>query len=217
MSGRPVSQLEDRTRWADFQPMRIGRRWMVTPSWLDLAVEPPLLPIRLDPGSVFGRGDHPTTRLCLLALERHLKPGAAVLDLGTGTGILAIAAAKIGSGRVLAVDTDAEAVRVAQVNAALNGVASIVRMEKGSLAQVRAGQWDLAQADVVIANILAHVIITFFEQGLAQAITPKGLLVVSGILHSQTPEIRARLQWHGLELMAEERLAEWSCMIVRSV
>ena len=90
-------------------------------------------------------------------------------------------------------------------------------MEKGSLAQVRAGQWDLAQADVVIANILAHVIITFFEQGLAQAITPKGLLVVSGILHSQTPEIRARLQWHGLELMAEERLAEWSCMIVRSV
>jgi ribosomal protein L11 methyltransferase len=190
---------------------------MVIPPQLDLAVEPPLISVRIDPGSAFGTGRHPTTQLCLMAIERHLKPGAVVMDLGTGTGILAIAAAKLDAGRVLAVDTDAEAVRVAQENVAVNGVASRVRVELGSLPQVRAGQWDITQAHVVVANILAHVIVGFFEHGLAQAVAPKGLLIVSGILHSQTPEIRARLPWHGLALLAEERMAEWSCLIARPI
>jgi ribosomal protein L11 methylase PrmA len=75
----------------------------------------------------------------------------------------------------------------------------------------------MVQANLVIANILAHVIVNFFEHGLAQAVAPKGLLIVSGILHSQTPEIRARLQWHGLDLLAEERIAEWSCLIARPI
>lgn len=212
-----MSQLEERVRRADLQPVRVGRRWMVIPPQLDLAVEPPLIPVRIDPGSAFGTGRHPTTQLCLMAIERHLKPGAVVMDLGTGTGILAIAAAKLDAGRVLAVDTDAEAVRVAQENVAVNGVASQVRVELGSLPQVRAGQWDITQAHVVVANILAHVIVGFFEHSLAQAVAPKGLLIVSGILHSQTPEIRARLQWHGLALLAEERIAEWSCLIARPI
>jgi ribosomal protein L11 methyltransferase len=190
---------------------------MVMPAQLDLAVEPPLLPIRIDPGSAFGTGHHPTTQLCLMAIERHLAPGATVLDLGTGTGILAIAAARLGAGHVLAVDTDAEAVRVARQNLALNDVANIVRVETGSLPQVRSGQWDIAQADLVVANILAHVIVGFFEHGLVQSMAPGGLLIVSGFLRSQTPDIRARLQWHRLELVAEERMAEWSCLIVRLI
>lgn len=204
-------------RRAEMQPLRVGRRWMVMPAQLELAVEPPLLPIRIDAGSAFGTGHHPTTRLCLMAIERHLPSGATVLDLGTGTGILAIAAARLGAERVLAVDSDAEAVRVARQNLARNDVASSVRVETGSLPQVRSGHWNLAQADLVVANILAHVIVGFFEQGLAQAVAPEGLLVVSGILRSQTPAIRASLHWHGLELVAEERLAEWSCLIARPI
>lgn len=204
-------------RRVELQPLRVGRRWVVMPPQLDLAIEPPLIPLRIDPGSAFGTGRHPTTRLCLMAIERHLTPGAVTMDLGTGTGILAIAAAKIGAGRVLAVDTDAEAVRVARQNVAANSVGEIVRVETGSLPQVRAGQWDIARADLVVANILAHVLVAFFEQNLVQAVTPQGLLVVSGILHSQTPEIRARLPWHGLELVAEERSQEWSCVIARSI
>lgn len=199
------------------QPLRVGRRWIVLPAQLDLAVEPPLLPIRIDAGSAFGTGHHPTTQLCLMALDRHLLPGADVLDLGTGTGILAIAAAKMKAGQVLAVDSDAEAVRVARQNAAYNDVASVVRVEAGSLPEVLSGQWHRTQAHLVVANILAHVIVSFFEQGLAQAVAPGGLLIVSGILHSQTPDIRARLPWHGMELIAQERLAQWSCLIARPV
>jgi ribosomal protein L11 methyltransferase len=185
------------------------------PAQLDLAVEPPLLPIRIDPGSAFGTGHHPTTRLCLMAIERHLAPGATVLDLGTGTGILAIAAAQLGAGHVLAVDTDAEAARVAWQNVVLNDAASTVRVETGSLPEVRSGQWSITRADLVVANILAHVIVGFFEHGLAQSVAPGGLLIVSGFLRSQTPGIRACLPWHSLELVAEERMAEWSCLIVR--
>jgi len=210
-----VSQLEEHMRRTELQPLRVGRRWMVIPARLDLVVEPPLIPLRLDPGSAFGAGDHPTTQLCLLAIERHLTPGATVMDLGTGTGVLAIAAAKLEASRVLAVDTDAEAVRVARENVVHNGVASRVRVEQGSLLEACAGHRGPGQADLVIANILAHVIVTFFEQGLAQTITPEGLLVISGILHSQTPAIRARLSWHGLKLVAQERLAEWCCVIAR--
>lgn len=199
------------------QPLRVGRRWMVLPAQHDLAVEPPLVPLRIDAGSAFGTGHHPTTQLCLMAIERHLPPGADVLDLGTGTGILAIAAAKMKAGQVLAVDSDAEAVRVARQNAAHNDVASVVRVEAGSLPEVLSGQWHRTQARLVVANILAHVIVNFFEQGLAQAVAPGGLLIVSGILHSQTPDIRARLPWHGMELIAQERLAQWSCLIARPV
>ncbi len=188
---------------------------MVIPAQLDLDVEPPLIPLRIDPGSAFGTGRHPTTQLCLKAIERHLTPGAVVMDLGTGTGILAIAAAKLGASQVLAVDIDAEAVRVARQNVAANGVDEIVRVETGSLPQVQTGQWGGAQANLVVANILAHVIVASFEQGLAQAVAPQGLLVVSGILHPQTPEIRARLQWHGLTLMADEKMADWSCVIAQ--
>jgi ribosomal protein L11 methyltransferase len=198
-----------------FQPFRVGRRLMVVPAWLNPPLEPDRLPIRLDPGRAFGDGMHPTTQLCLRALERHLQPGMPVLDLGTGTGILSIAAARLGAGPVLAVDTDPEAVEVARRNVAANHLAGRIRVEQGSLAETLAAQWGPAQAPLVIANILTGILLDFFEHDFVQAVTPGGLLILSGIVITQTPEIRARLLWHQLKQLAQERLEDWVCIIAR--
>jgi ribosomal protein L11 methyltransferase len=138
----------------------------------------------------------------------------SVLDLGTGTGILAIAAAKLGAAHVLAVDIDRESVRIARENAVANQVAETIAVEEGSLDMVLAAG-DLKPASLVIANILAHVIVRFLEQGLGRTIAPGGLLILSGILRTQTPEIYAALQAHGLERLAQEQVDEWVCVIAR--
>ena len=206
---------ENRPHNPRFGPRRIGRRLMVVPAWLDPPLEPGVLPIRLDPGGAFGDGLHPTTELCLRALERHLRPGWAVVDLGTGTGILSIAAARLGASAVLAVDTDPGAVQVARLNVEANGLSGQIRVEQGSLAETLESRWGIAHAPLVVANILNHVLLDFFEHDFAQAVTPGGLQILSGILITQTPEIRARLQWHQLKLLAQERLDEWVCIIAQ--
>jgi ribosomal protein L11 methyltransferase len=199
-------------------PRRIGRRFFVTPADVSTAspkAAPEQIRLRIDPGAAFGDGAHPTTQLCLAAVDRHLQPGTPLIDLGAGTGILSIAAAKLGARPILAVDIDPEAVRVARANVALNQVADQVRVDQGSLAEVLAGRYGLAQAPLVVANILAHVLVAFFAHGLADTVTPGGLLILSGILRTQGPELRARLGWHGLTLVAEEKKEEWLCLIAR--
>ena len=194
-------------------PQPIGRRFLVVPA----ALPPPetdRIVLHIDAGTAFGDGAHPTTQLCLAALERHCRPGA-LIDLGAGTGILAIAAAKLGAAPVLAVDIDATSVEIARANVERNGVTGAVRAEEGSLADVLAGRYGMAQAPVVVANILAHVLVDFFANGLVETVAPGGLLILSGVLRTQGPELRARLGWHGLALAAEERRDDWLCMIAR--
>lgn len=202
-------------RGAKFQPVRVGRRLLVLPAWLDVSPESEVIPIRLNLGEAFGNGAHPTTRLCLTALERHLTPGAFVLDLGTGTGILGIAAAKLGAGSVLAVDIDPEAVRVARKNVEANLAADKMRVEQGSCDTVLAGRWSISQFHLVVANILTNVIVDLFEQGLAETVSPGGLIILSGILRTQILDIRASLQWHGMSELAVERLEDWVCVIAK--
>lgn len=215
----PKYQTVAEADWAEawkvnFHPLRLGRRLMIVPAWLNPPLEPDDIPIRIDPGMAFGTGTHPTTQLCLAAIEKHLRPGQAVLDLGTGSGILSVAAAKLGAGPILALDIDAEAVRVARENTALNGVADRIQIEEGSLAEILAGRFSF-QAELVVANILARVIIMLLEQGLAQAVKPGGLLMVSGILDSQAYEVRAALKAQELTVLAEERLEDWVAIIAR--
>ena len=188
---------------------------LIVPAEMEPPPDPNLITIQIDAGGAFGSGTHPTTQLCLQALERHLVPGASLLDLGTGTGILSIAAAKLGAGPILALDIDPEAVRVARKNVALNQVADKIRVEEGSLVQVLSGEFEFSQTPLVVANILAGVIADFFEQGLTRVLTPGGWLILSGVLLTQTPEIRARLQWHGLKQLAQEQLDDWVCIIAR--
>lgn len=212
-------------------PLIVGRRLVVLPASSEQPAAPNLIVLRIDPGAAFGDGAHPTTQLCLAAVERQLREmarsgdrtsglgdaGPALIDLGAGTGILSIAAAKLGAAPVLAVDIDADAVRVARANVARNHVGESVRVEQGSLADVLAGRHGLTRAPLVVANILAHVLVDFFAHGLVKTVTPGGLLILSGILRTQGPEIRACLGWHGLTLVAEEQREGWLCVIARAM
>jgi ribosomal protein L11 methyltransferase len=200
---------------ANFHPIRVGKRLIVIPAWLDPPLAVDDVPVRLDPGMAFGTGTHPTTQLCLAAIERHLTPAMPVIDVGTGSGILAIAAAKLGSGRVLAVDIDEAAVRVARENVVANGVAEGVRVEQGSVAELRAGRFGVQAASLVVANILARTIIALLDEGLAQLAVPGGLLIVSGILDSQAYEVTAALKQHDCVCLAQEHIEDWVAILAR--
>jgi [LSU ribosomal protein L11P]-lysine N-methyltransferase (EC 2.1.1.-) len=151
----------------------------------------------------FGTGTHPTTQMCLLALEDTVHPGARVLDLGTGSGILAIAAAKLGAGRVLALDTDPQAVTVARENVHRNGVADRVRVARGSLAQA------VGRFDVVAVNILARVLVEMAEGGLARHLAPEGRLIAAGLLVGQEEQVRDAFERAGLTVIGRRQMDDW--------
>ncbi len=192
-----------------FYVRHVGRRLVIVPSWRRYQPKPGEVVLDLDPGMAFGTGVHPTTRLCLQLLERHLRPGATVLDLGTGSGILAIAAAKLGAGRVLAVDVDAIAARVAAENVARNAVAATVRVEHGELAQVP----STARFDLVLANINLRVIRAVLPD-LARHLAPAGRAVLSGVLREHEPTLRAAVAEAGLTVRERRREGDWLALAV---
>lgn len=189
--------------------LRIGEHMVIQPSWLEYRPRPQDVVIRLDPGMAFGTGLHPTTQLCLCALEEYLQPGMDVLDLGTGSGILAIAAAKLKARSVLAVDNDQQAVRVAGNNMVTNHVQEIVRVKKGSLPQVTGGY------DLVVVNILARVILEMMESGLPQHIRTGGTLIGAGITVDQVSDVAAAFERGGLELIDQRQSGDWVSLVAR--
>jgi len=198
------------TAWREqFTMLYVGQRLVIKPTWLGYSPAPHEIVIELDPGMAFGTGLHPTTRQCLLALEEHRRPGMSVLDLGTGSGILAIAAAKLGAQTVLALDTDATAVKVAQDNVYTNQVQEQVTVVQGSLAEVT-GQFDL-----VLVNILARVIIELVAQGLLDHLKPGAFIVTAGIIEDQAPAVEEALRHRGVTIV--ERLVErdWVSLLGR--
>lgn len=185
---------------AQFEPIRVSERLWIVPSWHE-APDPNALVLVLDPGMAFGTGSHPTTRLCLEWLERVVTPGAAILDYGCGSGILAIAAAKLGATSVLGVDIDLQAVTAAQANAERNQVSA--RFDDS--ARQLNGQFD-----IVVANILANPL-----KALAPAITghvrPGGRLALSGILTEQADELISIYAPYILLGIADNREG-WVCL-----
>lgn len=172
----------------EYQPLAIGRRLMVIPSWS--APEPgERLVVRLEPGMAFGTGAHPTTRHCLEFIERDLQPGDTVLDLGCGSGILAIAAARLGAGRVLALDTDPLAVELARLNVQRNAVEGEVRVELGSFPADGTERFD--PVELLVANLHSDTLIEMLQAGLAAWVRPAGRLLLSGLLDSDLPNLRA--------------------------
>ncbi len=205
---RPIREEDWAEAWkTHFHPLRVGRRLLIKPTWQEAEVTSEEVVIELDPGMAFGTGLHPTTRLCLEFLEERLRPGATVLDLGTGSGILAIAAARLGAASVLAVDTDPLAVRIARQNVEINGVADVVSVRLGSLAE--AGD----RYDLVLVNIVARVIIGMARAGLSRRLKPGGDLVVTGIVQGQEGEVAQALQQGGISLVEKRRSGDWVALI----
>jgi len=204
--------------WKDhYRPFRLGRRLKIRPTWLahepDDDARPDDITLVLDPGMAFGTGLHPTTQCCLQALEDAVRPGHTVLDAGTGSGILSVAAAKLGATEVAAFDTDALAVRATRENAAQNGVADRIHVWRGELDSVLA-ETGRATWDVVVANILAPVIIQLLsEKGLLDYVAPGGALILSGIIDEQGPEVEAALRAAGGRVRRVIAAGDWVTLI----
>lgn len=191
-----------------YQPLMIGKRLVIVPAWIDKDY-PGRIPIRINPGMAFGTGTHPTTQLCLEFLEEFVQPGQTVMDIGCGSGILSAAAVKLGARRVLAVDIDPASVKSTQENCELNGVAKNVAIDKGSVALICSGHFAIATAPLVVANILASVIMSLFDEGLADLVEMGGLLLLSGILAHQADEVIVKADKNGLTLRETKRSEDW--------
>ena len=214
---RPIGELETRVvneeDWAEawkehFPVMRIGRRLVIQPTWREHARQPDEIVIALDPGMAFGTGLHPTTRLCLAGIEewadQGLVRGARVLDVGTGSGILAIAAALFGARSVLAIDTDILAVETTRANASRNEAQEVIRARQGSLPLAEAETFDL-----VAANLICGVLISLAEE-LAAVVRPgEGRLMAGGVFHEREPEVRSAFQSAGLRMVGRRAEGDW--------
>ncbi len=204
-----------------FHVHRPGARTVIVPSWRDYTPGPDDIPLYLDPGMAFGTGLHPTTQLCIRLLEKLVKPGMEVLDVGTGSGVLAILAAKLGATRVLGLDTDPLAVEVSAENVVRNGVADVVQVAEGSLPLrhqdplgIDRATWSAHAFDVVVANILASVIAEL-APALVEALRPGGVLVCSGILESGFPHATKALLAAGAELVDVISDGDWRAIVLR--
>lgn len=192
--------------WKDrYKPVRVGQRIHIIPAWLNPPLAPGDIDIRIEPGLAFGTGAHPTTQLSLAAIERYLEPGQRVLDMGCGSGILSIAAAKLGAARVDGFDTDVESIAIATENAAFNGVAGKVTNAAGSVAEARAG----GEYDLVVANILASIINALLDDGLIDLVRPGGRLIISGVMTHQADDMRARLTQSGIQSLETTTQGDW--------
>ena len=200
------------TSWkANFKPLRVGRRLMIVPTWEEARLNPDDIMLRLDPGMAFGTGGHETTRLCLELLESimdNMPPLSApsVLDLGTGSGILAMAAVRLGAGQVNAVDIDPLAIEVARENLVVNDLADHVECGTTPLEKLT------GTFDVILANILAEELVRLAPQ-LIRRLAPGGMLVLSGILAEKEDFVRHGFSNGGLEYLETRRDGEWVALL----
>lgn len=225
---RPIGSLQTRAvleedwqnSWKQFFHVhRVGHRIVIKPSWQEYEPRGDDVVVDIDPGMAFGTGLHPTTQLCLVELEQRVMPGMSVLDLGTGSAVLAIAAAKLGAGSVLAADVDVVAVEVARRNVDLNGVGQTVLVRHGSLpfdglvAEEPSPRAN-PRFDLLVANIIASVICELSSE-MARAIRPGGLLIASGILAEKAARVEESFAAIGLELVSRQASGDWVCLIAR--
>ena len=188
-----------------YKPITIGERLTILPAWMD-APDPNRVAIKIDPGMAFGTGTHPTTQLCLELMERVITADRIsnselrVIDVGCGSGILSIAAIKLGARAALGVDIDAGSIDNARENAGTNGVGDELTLGVGSVQEILQGEFAFQKAPLVIANILAPVIIRLFNAGLAALVEEGGALILSGILEEQAQAVIEAVMAQGLRV-----------------
>ncbi|MGH2518002.1 MAG: 50S ribosomal protein L11 methyltransferase [Ktedonobacterales bacterium] len=221
ISPRTLAEEDWANAWKEhFHVLHLGRRTVIKPSWRNYTPQPDEVVVELDPGMAFGTGLHPTTRNCLLALEDALRPGDRVLDVGTGSGILALAALKLGAAQVLGLDVSSVAVEAAQANAAANGVADRFDARLASLEGAAGEPFfplppgvavlgdEIGAYDVVLANIIARVIAQL-APALVRATRPGGTLIASGIILERRHEAEEPLRAAGLTDIHDYTEGDW--------
>ena len=200
-------------KWKEhFHARKIGERIVIKPSWEEYQAKESDVVLTVDPGQAFGTGTHETTRMCLRFIEgayaQEGSPPRSVLDIGTGTGILGIAAAKLGATRVLAIDTDPVAVEVAVKNAEINEVANVLRAEETILSEI-SGQFDM-----VLGNLIAEILVDLAELIVARC-APGGRVIVSGILSEKSGGVIEEFSGHGAKLAGKTVDGEWTALLFR--
>jgi ribosomal protein L11 methyltransferase len=213
----PTVAFVEEEDWANawkqyFKPIRIGRHFVVTPPWEDAHLKDNERALVIDPGMAFGTGTHPTTQLCLACLEDYVQPEGAVrvADIGTGSGILAIAAKKLGAQYVLAIDTDPMAVRIAETNAKVNDVS----IDSRTLDSIP--DWHAQPFDMVVANILADTLIGLAEQ-FAEAVKHGGIYIASGVIEGREDNVRLLTEAEGFQAIETRYQGEWVALVFRRV
>jgi ribosomal protein L11 methyltransferase len=211
---RIVNEEDWANAWKDyFHITHIGRRLVIRPSWREYTPVDDEVVLELDPGMAFGTGLHPTTRLCLEQVERLTKAGMRVLDVGTGSGILALAAAKLGAASVYCIDNSSVAVESAAANAAMNDLSDKITVVLGTLDEAEAAR-KADHYDLVLVNILAHIIGEMAPQ-LAQVLAPGGWLIASGIIEARRAEAEQPLLRAGLQVIDRAMIDDWVALIMR--
>lgn len=214
--------------WKKFyKPFRIGKRVLLKPSWEEVEILPGDIVVELDPGMAFGTGMHPSTRLCIAGLEDTVTPGIDVLDIGTGSGVLAVAAIKLGARYVMATDIDPICVDVTQENAALNKIPIVeealgmgraaggISIKLDSVPRGVAGHFP-----VVVSNILAEVLVKLFDAEyayppLTEPMAPGGYLILSGIIHFRADMVVEAGERHGLTLIDRKQEGDWVALVMQ--
>lgn len=205
-----VDDEDWKDKWKEyFKPTKITDRLVVKPTWEDYQRTGEEVIIEIDPGMAFGTGTHETTALCMELMEQYLKEGQQVMDIGCGSGILSIAAAKLGSSRVLGVEIDPDAVRTAEENAEANGVSETVAIREGDLAK------DITeQADLIAANLIAPLVMELSGSA-AEHLREGGIYISSGILIEQRDKVEEAVSQAGFEILEVREKGDWCAIAAR--
>lgn len=191
-----------------YKPSKVGEKIVVKPIWEEYEAKDEELVVELDPGMAFGTGEHETTRMCIQALEKYVQKDSTVFDVGCGSGILAIAAAKLGAKLAVGVDLDPVAVESAKENVGFNNIDNIEILH-GNLIEVIDGK-----ADIVVANIIAEIICILTED-VSRVIKPNGYFITSGIIHDRVEMVTNKLEECGFEVIKVNKDGEWNCIIAK--
>ncbi|MEW9667345.1 50S ribosomal protein L11 methyltransferase [Ammoniphilus sp. 3BR4] len=208
-----VQEEEWATAWKKYyKPVKISERITITPTWEEYKPESEEeLIIELDPGMAFGTGTHPTTVLCIRALEKYVKPGDQVIDVGCGSGVLSIAAARLGASSILAMDLDEIAVKSTFINSEINHVEGKINIKQNNLLEGIS-----APADLIVSNILAEIIVRFVDD--AYSLLPSGgLFITSGIISQKEQEVKEALLQAGFQIMEVQELDDWVSIAAKKI
>ena len=214
LQSRIVHEEDWANAWKDYYHVtHIGQRLVIRPSWREYLPKNNEVVLELDPGMAFGTGLHPTTRMCLEQIEQRMRPDMRVLDVGTGSGILALAAAKLGAANVHCIDNSSVAVESAVANAEMNHMSDRMNVVLGVLDETEATHLS-GQYDLVLANIIARVIGSI-ASNLAQVLAPDGILITSGIIEDRRHEAEKPLLATGLKLIDQVMIDDWVTLIMQ--